>query len=82
MNNIIEESVFNSVICKTGKQKSGLIKKEDVQVTGSSKISFEEDPSDGVKIILTKDAENNIKEIKFICSCGQTKSITLDYSEQ
>ena len=21
------------------------------------------------------------KEIKFICSCGQTKSITLDYSE-
>lgn len=81
MNNLIEESVFNSVICKTGQQKSGLIKKEDVQIIGSSKISFEEDHSEGVKIVLTKDAENNIKEIKFICSCGQTKSITLDYSE-
>ncbi len=81
MNNLIEEAVFNSVSCKTDKYKSGLIKEEDVQVTGSSKICFEEDHAEGIKIILTKDADNNIKEIKFICSCGQTKSIALDYSE-
>lgn len=81
MNDLIEEAIFNSVTCKNGSRKSGLIKAEDVQISGSSKIHFEEDHAEGIKIVLTKDADNNIKEIKFICSCGQTKSIALDYSE-
>lgn len=81
MKDLIEEAIFNSVTCKSGARKSGLIKAEDVKMIGSSKICFEEDHSEGIKIVLTKDADNNIKEIKFICSCGQTKSITLDYSE-
>jgi len=81
MNDIMEEAIFNSVTRKNGSSKSGLIKAEDVQISGSSKICFEEDHAEGTKIILTKDVDNNIKEIKFICSCGQTKSITLDYSE-
>jgi hypothetical protein len=81
MNNLMDEAIFNSVTCKNGSRKSSLIKAEDVQVSGSSKICFEEDHAEGIKIILTKDDDNNIKEIKFICSCGQTKSITLDYSE-
>ena len=81
MNDIMEEANFNTVTCKNGSRKSGLIKAEDVQISGSSKICFEEDHAEGTKIILTKDADNNIKEIKFICSCGQTKSIALDYSE-
>ncbi len=81
MNNLMEEAIFNSVTCINGARKSSLIKAEDVQITGSSKICFEEDHAEGIKIVLTKDAENNIKEIKFICSCGQTKSLTLDYSE-
>lgn len=81
MNDIMEEAIFSSVTCKNGSRKSGLIKAEDVQISGSSKICFEEDHAEGTKIILTKDADNNIKEIKFICSCGQTKSIALDYAE-
>ena len=52
-----------------------------MQISGSSKICFEEDHAEGIKIVLTKDADNNVKEIKFICSCGQTKALSLDYSE-
>ena len=81
MINLLDEATFNTVTCTNSSRKSGLIKAEDVQISGSSKICFEEDHAEGIKIILTKDADNNIKEIKFICSCGQTKSITLDYSE-
>ncbi|GIK22537.1 MAG: hypothetical protein HND40_11960 [Ignavibacteriota bacterium] len=81
MSNLMEEALFNSITSKNNKRKSKLIKAEDVQLTGSSKIHFEEDHAEGIKIVLTKDADNNIKEIKFICSCGQTKSIALDYSE-
>ncbi|MDT3695791.1 MAG: hypothetical protein ROY99_05310 [Ignavibacterium sp.] len=81
MNNMMEEAMFNSITSKNNKRKSKLIKAEDVQLSGSSKIHFEEDHAEGIKIVLTKDADNNIKEIKFICACGQTKSITLDYSE-
>lgn len=81
MKDIIEEAIFNSVVCKNRTKNSSLIRAEDVQIAGSSKIVFEEDHAEGIKIILTKDSENNIKEIKFICSCGQTKSLALDYSE-
>ena len=81
MNDYMEDAIFNSITSKNGSRKSNVIKAEDVQVHGSSKISFEEDHAEGIKIVLTKDAEDNIKEIKFICSCGQTKSLTLDYSE-
>lgn len=81
MNNLIEEAIFNSITCKNGSRKSNLIKAEDVQLSGSSKICFEEDHAEGIKIVLTKDADNNVKEIKFICSCGQTKALSLDYSE-
>jgi hypothetical protein len=81
MNNLIDEAVFNSITSKCNSRKSRLIKAEDVKLSGSSKIHFEEDHAEGIKIVLTKDADNNIKEIKFICSCGQTKSIALDYSE-
>jgi hypothetical protein len=81
MNNTIEDAIFNSVTCISGSRKSGLIKAEDVQISGSLKICFEEDHSEGIKIVIIKDADNNIKEIKFICSCGQTKALSLDYSE-
>jgi hypothetical protein len=45
-----------------------------------AKISCEDD-LDGVRVLLKKDANDNLKEIKFVCSCGQSKSIILDYSE-
>lgn len=59
-----------------------LIKAEDAKITGSAKISIEEDSHEGVKIVLKKDANDNIKEIKFVCSCGETKSVILDYNEE
>lgn len=81
MNTLMEDATFNFVNSKNTARRSNLIKAEEVEITGSSKISFEEDHSEGVKIILTKDSDNNIREIKFICACGRTKSLKLDYSE-
>jgi hypothetical protein len=81
MNNLIEESVFNMVTSKYPSRKTNLIKAELVEIHGNSKICFEEDDADGVKLVLMKDNEGNIKEIKFICSCGQTKALVLDYSD-
>lgn len=81
MNKLIEDSVFNMVTAKRLSGKSNLIKADQVEINGNSKITFEEDSEDGVKIVLMKDNEGNIKEIKFICSCGQTKSLVLDYSD-
>ena len=61
---------------------SNLIKSEDSEITGSAKISIEEDSHEGVKIILKKDDADNIKEIKFVCTCGETKSVILDYNDE
>lgn len=62
--------------------KSGnLVKAEDAKIVGMAKIALEQESNDGVKVVLVKDQEDNIKEIKFICSCGETKSVILDYSE-
>ncbi len=62
-------------------ESGNIIKKEKAQITGKTKISVEEESEEGVKIILKKDAHDNIQEIKFVCSCGQTKTIVLDYNE-
>lgn len=70
--------VINSNGLKSGKN---VIKSEELHIEGKTKISFEEDEIDGIKIVLNKDENNNVREIKFICSCGQTKSIILDYGE-
>ncbi|GBD88068.1 hypothetical protein BMS3Abin03_02002 [bacterium BMS3Abin03] len=61
---------------------SNVLKSSDLKIIGNSKISIDEDSHDGVTIFLKKDANDNIHEIKFICSCGKTKSIILDYSDQ
>lgn len=58
-----------------------IIKKQEASITGKTKISVDEESDDGVKVILKKDANDNIQEIKFVCSCGQTKTIVLDYNE-
>ncbi|MGQ9642757.1 MAG: hypothetical protein ACUVT3_02740 [Ignavibacterium sp.] len=70
--------IINSNGLKSGKN---VIKSEELKLEGKTKISFEEDDIDGIKIVLNKDENNNVREIKFICSCGQTKSIILDYGE-
>jgi hypothetical protein len=63
------------------KSSGNIIKKEDANITGKTKITVDEESEDGVKIILKKDANDNIQEIKFVCSCGQTKTLVLDYNE-
>jgi hypothetical protein len=76
-----EESVYREIDYKQSDIKGNIIKGEKVNIAGSAKITVEEESADGVKVVLKKDENNVIKEIKFVCSCGQTKSIILDYSE-
>lgn len=76
-----EDPLFKDLYSNNKASTGNLIKSEDVQLKGASKITFEEDEIDGIRIMLKKDANDNLKEIKFVCSCGQTKSIILDYSE-
>ncbi|MDF1611270.1 hypothetical protein [Stygiobacter electus] len=80
MANQFEDALFKDIFTKNKSKTGNLLKAEDIEVTGKAKISCEDD-LDGVRILLKKDANDNLKEIKFVCSCGQTKSIILDYSE-
>lgn len=77
----MQEMLFEVISSNGLKKKKNVIKSEEIQIEGKTKISFEEDDIDGIKIVLNKDENNNVCEIKFICTCGQTKSILLDYSE-
>jgi len=79
MSNIYEETILNEFNAR--KLKNGVIKKEDISLSGKTKISVEEDDHSGVKVILKKDENDTIKEIKFVCTCGESKSIILDYSD-
>ena len=65
----------------SSKTKGNFIKASDAELIGKTKVAIEEESHDGVKVILKKDANDSIKEIKFVCSCGQSKSIILDYSD-
>lgn len=82
MSEIFNDSFFNLVTTNSKVRNSNIIKSDDVLMQGVSQISFEEDSAEGIKVVLHKDNEGNLKEIKFICACGQTKSLVLDYSEQ
>ncbi len=80
MNNSFEEPFFREV--NFAEDTSGnIIKSKDAEITGVTKISIQEESDDGVKVILKKDENESVKEIKFICPCGSTKSIILDYTE-
>ena len=76
-----EDALFKDVFTKNKMQTGNLIKASDFEITGTVKIACEDDDLDGVRILLKKDGNDSIKEIKFVCSCGQTKSIIMDYSE-
>jgi len=80
MNNF-DDATFKEI--SFGNKGSGnIIKSEDVEIIGATKITVEEESHEGVKIVLNKDENDNIKEIKFVCSCGETKSVILDYSDE
>ncbi|MCS7053486.1 MAG: hypothetical protein NZM09_07095 [Ignavibacterium sp.] len=75
----MEEMRFEIFNTNNLSSKKKVIKGEHTKVVGKVQVSFEEDSMDNVKIILNKDENNNIREIKFVCSCGHTKSLILDY---
>ncbi|HOP49312.1 MAG TPA: hypothetical protein PK887_01660 [Ignavibacteriales bacterium] len=75
-----EDYIYREVDFKVPKS-GNIIKAEDVVLTGMHKLSLDEDPSENVKVYIKKDKNDNIKEIKFVCSCGQTKTVILDYEE-
>lgn len=76
-----EDQTYKEISYRNISGDGNLIKAKDASVKGVIKISLEEESHGGVKIILKKDDQDNIKEIKFVCSCGETKSVLLDYSE-
>jgi hypothetical protein len=81
------ENEFNEVLYKElysddlNNVRKNIIKAADIEVSGFKKVTVDEELHSGVKILLEKDENDNIKEIKFYCSCGQTKSVVLDYSD-
>ncbi len=75
------EPIFRELDSNAAKSSGNVIKADDFKISGYAKVTIEEESLGGVKFILKKDHNDDIKEIKFICSCGQSKSILLDYSE-
>jgi len=80
MNDSFEEPTFREVT-PPRKASGNIIKASDSELSGLTRISIDDENEDGIKVILKKDENDSVKEIKFICSCGQTKTIILDYSE-
>jgi len=76
-----EDYVYRDINFHGEMKSKNIIKADTVNLLGKSIINVEEESHDGIKIILKKDENENIKEIKFVCSCGETKSVILDYSE-
>ena len=79
--NTFDDTIYKEVSCNPSSLSGNVISAEELKIIGSTKISVEEEMHEGVKIILNKDENDNIKEIKFVCSCGETKSVILDYNE-
>jgi hypothetical protein len=77
----MDEMKFEILNTNNLSSKKKIIKGDQIKVIGKVQVSFEEDALDNVKIILNKDENNNIREIKFICNCGHTKSLILDYED-
>ncbi|HEX2983234.1 MAG TPA: hypothetical protein VHO28_06790 [Ignavibacteriales bacterium] len=82
MKDKFEDYVFKEIDYKSAFNGGNVIKAEGVNIVGKTKVNVEEESHDGVKVIIRKDEHDVIKEIKFVCTCGQSKSITLDYNEE
>ncbi|MEI7812078.1 MAG: hypothetical protein WCJ01_06585 [Ignavibacteria bacterium] len=80
MKDEFEDFFFREITNSNPRHTGNLIKAKEATVVGRVKIDVEEDSHDGVRVILKKDKNDTIKEIRFVCSCGQTKSILVDYS--
>ena len=82
MANNFNEMVYREILPTADGSRSNLLKKGTAKLVGKTKITVDDESHEGVKIVIKKDANENVREIKFVCSCGQTKSIILDYTEQ
>ena len=76
------EETYREISFNNKKIDGTVISSDQVEIIGTSKITIEEESHEGVRIVLNKDSDDNIKEIKFVCSCGETKSVLLDYNEE
>ena len=77
-----KEPIFRELGKEASLHSGNVIKSGKVSLSGKTKITIEEESHEGVKFVLKRDANDEIREIKFICSCGQTKSLILDYTEE
>lgn len=75
-----EDYIYREIDFKVPKA-GNIIKAENITLTGMHKLTLDDDPAENVKVLIKKDRNDNIKEIKFICSCGQTKTVILDYED-
>ncbi len=80
--NTFENYTYNEISYRDTDIVGNIIRAEKVSLAGTALIEVEEEGVEGVRIILKKDQNSNVREIKFVCSCGQTKTIALDYAEE
>jgi hypothetical protein len=81
MKNIFETPVFRKAFINAKSSSGKVIKKTTSELRGTTRIVIEEDDTDMIKLMVIKDETESVKEIKFTCSCGCSKSILLDYTE-
>ena len=81
MSDSFAENTYREVISNNSSKSGNIIKKHEVHSSGQTKVEFHEEHDDSVKILLKKDENDQVQEIKFVCSCGETKSIKLDYND-
>jgi len=77
MNHTFEDMSFEEY--KSPSRNNAVIKSENAHISGKVKFSIEADDHKGVKVIVKRDSNDTIKELKFLCKCGESKSIILDY---
>lgn len=81
MSDTFVENTYREVLSNNTTNTGNVIKKNEIATKGQTKVEFHDEHDDSVKILLKKDENDQVQEIKFVCSCGETKSITLDYNE-
>lgn len=75
------EMIFREFDHNETKINRNIIKSGNTNIKGKCKITTEEESHNGIKIILKKDENENVQEIKFVCTCGEAKTVKLNYSE-
>lgn len=76
------ENSYREINSVNKKVSGNVLKKKAVSEIGNLKIEVHDEQDEGVKILFNKDENGEVKEIKFVCSCGETKVVMLDYNEQ